>query len=126
MRRRRERGSASVEFALVLPIVLVLTLAVVQVGLVVRDDIVLVSAARAGAREAAVTDDDERVRSAVDSAAAALDVDRIDVTISRAGRGGPADVKLTYPERLRVPFVAWLFPSAITLHAASTMRQEFG
>ena len=34
---RQERGSAAVEFALVVPLVLVLALALVQVGLVARD-----------------------------------------------------------------------------------------
>jgi Flp pilus assembly protein TadG len=39
-----------VEFALVLPILLVVTLAVVQVGLVARDQLMVVQASRAGAR----------------------------------------------------------------------------
>ena len=52
---RNERGSAAVEFALVLPILLLLALALVQVGLLVRDQLILVEAARAGARQAAVT-----------------------------------------------------------------------
>ena len=70
MRFRSEHGSAALEFALVLPLLLVLTLAVVQVGLLVRDDLVLVGAARAGAREAAVSADDGRVRDAVARSAA--------------------------------------------------------
>jgi Flp pilus assembly protein TadG len=43
-----------VELALVLPLVLLLLLGVVQVGLVVRDQILVVHAAREAAREAAV------------------------------------------------------------------------
>ena len=37
----RERGSAAVEFALVLPLVLILALALVQVGLLVKDGLVI-------------------------------------------------------------------------------------
>jgi hypothetical protein len=48
--RRGERGSAALEFAMVLPILLVVTLGLVQAGLFVRDQLVLVEAARAGAR----------------------------------------------------------------------------
>src|SRR5207245_6473239 len=111
-----DRGSASLEFALVLPLLLVLTLAMVQVGLLVRDDLVLVGAARAGAREAAVTSDDTRVREAVDGAAAGLDSNAVRVTVTHSSRGDPAGVSLSYDDPVRVPFVGWLFPSRITLH----------
>ena len=47
-----ERGSAVVEFALLLPIVLLLLLAVVQVGVLTRDRLLLAQSSRAGAREA--------------------------------------------------------------------------
>ena len=51
-------GSASVEFALVLPLVLILGLATLQVALLTKDQLVVQGAARAGAREAAVSTDD--------------------------------------------------------------------
>ena len=60
-----QRGTAAVEFALVLPLVLTITLALLQVGLLVRDRLLVESAARAGARAAAVHDDPALVRSAV-------------------------------------------------------------
>jgi Flp pilus assembly protein TadG len=47
---RSERGTAAVEFALVLPLVLVVALALVQTGLLVRDRLLVEAAARAGAR----------------------------------------------------------------------------
>jgi hypothetical protein len=47
----RERGSAAVEFALLLPILLLLLLAFVQVGVIARDSLVLTQASRAGARD---------------------------------------------------------------------------
>ena len=52
--RRLERGSAVVEFALVLPVLLLLCLALVQVGVLARDQLLLVQAARAGSRQAVV------------------------------------------------------------------------
>ena len=92
MRNRSGRGSAAVEFALVLPILLLLALATVQVGLLVRDDLVLVGAARAGARQAAVSADDGSVRDAVEQGAAGLDPSLLEVGISRSNRGNPATV----------------------------------
>ena len=55
--RRGDEGQAAVELALVLPLVVALLLAVVQVGLIVRDQVLVVHAAREAAREAAVDPD---------------------------------------------------------------------
>ena len=38
----------------------------------------------------------------------------------------PVTVSLTYDDPTSIPAVAWLFPSTMTLHAQTTMRQEFG
>ena len=46
----RERGQATVEFALVLPLIVFALLAILQVGLVARDQIAVVHAAREAAR----------------------------------------------------------------------------
>jgi Flp pilus assembly protein TadG len=51
-RVRHETGSAAVELALVLPLVLMMVLALLQVGLLAKDSLVVVQAAREGAREA--------------------------------------------------------------------------
>ena len=59
-----QRGSAAVEFALVLPLVLVVALALVQTGLLIRDRLLVEAAARAGARAAAVQDDAVAIRAA--------------------------------------------------------------
>ena len=54
----RQRGQATVELALGLPLVLLGVLLVVQVGLVVADQVRVVHAAREGVRAAAVDDRD--------------------------------------------------------------------
>jgi Flp pilus assembly protein TadG len=48
---RDDAGTAAVEFALVLPLLLVVSLALVQVGLLVRDRLLVEEATRAEARE---------------------------------------------------------------------------
>ena len=53
--RPGDRGQATVELALCLPVVLLVLLLLVQVAVVVRDEVTVVHAARAGARAAAVT-----------------------------------------------------------------------
>jgi hypothetical protein len=86
-----------------------------------------VEAARAGAREAAVTDDEPEIRAAIERAAEPLQEEGIESSVDRSGeRGDPVTVSLSYPAPVQVPFVAWLFPEEITLLARATMRQEFG
>jgi len=101
---RSERGSvgsATVEFALVLPLVLVVVLALVQVGLLVRDRLLVEAAG--GARP------------------------RASVETTRVGeRGSPVTVRFLYAESFRVPLVGWLVGSGVTLTAEAAARQEFG
>jgi Flp pilus assembly protein TadG len=123
---RDRRGSAAVEFALVLPIVLTVVLALVQVGLLVRDRLLVEAAVRSGARTAAVDPADDAVREAVLRAAPALDPAGVVVSVARPGvQGEPVTVALSYIDSVRVPFVAWLFPSGVTMRAEATDRQEF-
>jgi Flp pilus assembly protein TadG len=123
--RSNARGSASVEFALVLPLVLVVGLALLQVGLFAKDQLVLQEAARAGARQAAVSHDGESVRDSATAAAATLDRSRIRIAIERApASDGPVTVTVTYDAPIVVPVVRWLFPSHVRLSARATMRQE--
>ena len=62
--RRRQRGSATVEFSLVLPLLFVVALGLIQVGLLARDRLLVEAAARAGARAAAVEADPAEVKGA--------------------------------------------------------------
>jgi hypothetical protein len=118
------RGSAAVELALVLPLALLAALALVQVGLLGKDALVVVQAAREGAREAAVTTDDARVRQAA-LRGGNLPDDRTEVQVARSGTAGdPVTVGVEYRVPLMVPFVEWLFPDEVTLSASATMRQE--
>ena len=124
--RIRERGSAAVEFALVLPILLLLLLALVQVGVIARDSLVLTQASRAGAREAAVQGTKDAVDAAVRAAAVGLDPDRLSVVATWSGaRGAPVTVDVAYEAPVASLLAGWLLPSSVSLRASATMRQEF-
>jgi Flp pilus assembly protein TadG len=125
--RSSTRGSAAVEFALVLPLLLVVGLALLQVGLLTKDQLIVQEAARAGARQAAVSRDDGSVREAVSEAAGGLDLSLLTTVIARDDSpAGPATVTVTYDAPIAVPMVRWLFPSVVRLSARATMRQEGG
>jgi len=124
---RSERGTAAVEFALVLPLVLVVALALVQTGLLVRDRLLVEAAARAGARAAAVQEDPAAIRSAALAAAPSLDEGAVDLAVTRDGsRGDPVTVSLRYLASIRVPFVDWLFGDSVGMTTTTAARQEFG
>ena len=124
---RTERGTAAVEFALVLPLLLVVALALVQTGLLVRDRLLVEAAARAGARAAAVQEDPAAIRSAALAAAPSLDEVAVDLAVTRDGaRGDPVTVSLRYLASIRVPFVDWLFGDSVGMTTTTAARQEFG
>lgn len=124
-RRGSERGSAVVEFALVLPLLLLVCLTLVQIGVLARDQLLLVQAARAGARQAAVDSDEGAVRTVV-LEAAPLDPTRVDVTVERTGgRGEPVRVTVGYDATIAFPLAGLFLPGMVRLDAAATMRQEF-
>jgi len=125
--RWSERGTAAVEFALVLPLVLVVALALVQTGLLVRDRLLVEAVARAGARAAAVQEDPSAIRSAALAATPSLDEGAVDLDVTREGvRGEPVTVSVRYLASVRVPFVVWLFGDSVGMTTSTTARQEFG
>lgn len=107
-----------------LPLALLVSLAVVQVGLITRDAAVVALAAREGSREAAVNTDDASVRDAA-LRSGDLSSERTDVEVEREGSvGDPVTVSVRYQAPLVVPFIGWLFPEDVQLSAEATMRQE--
>jgi uncharacterized membrane protein len=120
---RCERGQATVEAALVLPLVVLLLLAVVQVGLLVRAEVLVTHAAREAARAAAVDSDPQ---AAARAAALATTLDAHRMTVHVDGRNGPGSrvrVDVTYTAPTDVPLVGGLIGD-VTLHISTTMRVE--
>jgi Flp pilus assembly protein TadG len=100
-----------------------LLLVVVQVGLVVRDQILLTHAAREGARAAAV---DAAPGAALTAARAAGGLDPARLAVEVTGRGGPGtrvQVVATYDEPDDLPLVG-RFLGDLRLRAEATMRVE--
>jgi hypothetical protein len=115
----RERGQATVEFAFVLPLLVLAALAIVQVALVVRDQLGVVHAAREAARAASVEPDPgEAVRAAHRTLPGAT----VDVG-NRPKVGGEISVTVHYTSITDLPLVGLLFPDP-DLHATSVMRVE--
>lgn len=122
-RRRSEAGQAVVELALTIPLVVLLLLAIVQVGLVIRDQILVVHASREAARAAAVDPDPEAPRRAA-VGSSALDSGRIHLDISNRGApGSTLRVVVRYSAPTEVPLVGALLPD-VQLRAVTAIRVE--
>jgi hypothetical protein len=119
-RRSREGGQAAVELALALPLVALLLLAVVQVALVVRDQVLTVHAAREGARAAAVDPRPGEARRAA-LVGSGLPAAGLDVDLEASGER--VEVRVRYRTRTDLPLVGPLIPD-LSLHAKAAMRAE--
>jgi Flp pilus assembly pilin Flp len=122
-RRRGESGQATVELALVLPLVALFLLAVVQVALVARDTILVVHAAREAVREAAVDPSRAGARRAAE-VGSGLSGPRLAVDVVRRGApGGQVEVRVTYRAPTDVPLIGKLVPD-VELSTRAIMRVE--
>lgn len=119
-----ERGQASAEFALVLPLVVVVCLAVVQVAVVARRDVLIAHAAREAARAAAVEPEPEAAIAAARAAAtrsSPLDPSRITVIVHRLD--DMVEVIVQYDDPTDVAVVGRLV-GPVRLQERVTMRRE--
>jgi hypothetical protein len=122
-RAAAEAGQATVELALVLPLVCLLLLAVVQVALVARDAVLVVHAAREAVREAAVTAAREAARRSAE-AGSGLTGPRLTVVVTRRDPpGGQVHVAVHYRAPTDVPLIGPIVPD-IRLSSTATMRVE--
>ncbi len=121
-REGSQSGQSTVEFAVLLPVLLLAVLVVVQGGLVVREQLLVQHAAREAARVAAVSDSVAETRDAA-VRAGPLDPARLEVRRSARRPGQPVRVTVDYHVRGAVPIVGPVL-KRFTLSASVTMRAE--
>ena len=116
---RNEKGASAVEFALVLPIFVMLVFGIFQFGIAFNNWIAITHAAREGARLAVVGQyDEQRV---IDSAPS-VDIQSISVSGQDGAVGDPVTVTVTGNVlNINIPFVNnW----PVTLKSTAVMRLE--
>ena len=128
MTRRRvrlggDRGQASVELALLLPLRVLLLLVILQVGLLGRDLVLVTHASREAAR-AAATDPDPGAATAAARSAGGLDPERMSVAVAgRGATGSRVRVTVTYRAGTDVPLIGG-FLGDRTIRSSTSMRVE--
>ncbi|HLM06780.1 MAG TPA: TadE/TadG family type IV pilus assembly protein [Blastococcus sp.] len=125
-RLRNERGASAVEFAFIVPLLIVLVLGIAEFGHAFQVQGTLSAAAREGVRAMALRNSPSEARSVAKNAAASLDPGLTDaqITITPAScpttNGGSTSVRLTinYP----MPFLTGFFGSGVDLSGTGVMR----
>lgn len=122
-----ESGQSLVEFALVLPILLLILIGIIDFGKVFSTELVIEGAALDAARYASVGATDAQVNQVIQQDCATLQISQLTVTIapSQSNRvsGQPVVVTISYPVNLDLPLTAFL-PNPLIVHAATAMRVE--
>jgi Flp pilus assembly protein TadG len=123
---REERGATAVEFAMIVPLLLVLVLGIAEFGHAFQVQGTLSAAAREGARVMALQNDQAAARTAVRNAAPTLDpaITNAQIAVTPAAcpatTTGTANVRVTidYP----MPFLTDFFGASIELSGTGVMR----
>jgi Flp pilus assembly protein TadG len=117
--RERNRGQATVELALCLPLLCLLLLGVLQVGVVVRDQLAVQLAAREAARAASVAADPIAAGTAAALAAAALRPLSVTIVVT----GSDVTASVSYRSITDIGLIGPLVAD-ITVTASATMQLE--
>ena len=135
--RRLIRGQALVEFAIVIPLLLLLMIGLINLGVIINAQIILTQAVWEGARTGATLDPfigegDSEIQGAVQASLSglsypsAVQIEIIPDESARSAmswpkpRGEALQVRLAYPFQISLPI-----PIDITLGAEATSRMEY-
>ena len=125
-RMRSERGATAVEFAMIMPLLIVLVIGIAEFGRAFQVQGTLSAAAREGVRLMALQNDPAAARAAVRNAAASLDpgVTDAQIAITPAScpvlNSGSTSVRLTI--RYPMPYLTGFFGTGINLTGTGAMR----
>ena len=124
---RSEGGQTLVEFALVLPVLVLLLVAIVELGLILNTYVEVTDAARVGARKASILREDgsgiTQAIAAAKQSTSSLDESQlgVEVTTQPWPKGTPIEVRVTYPVSIDIlGFVV----NSFELEAKATARSQ--
>jgi hypothetical protein len=118
-RRRDDRGAVMVEFAIILPLLLMLVVGIIEFGRAYNIQVSIQAAAREGARELALRKSAAEVDARVIGAAPSVTIDSVTQTPCPPTGDGHAKVVITEDYTFGIPFVP-IFTR--TLAATGVMR----
>lgn len=125
-----QKGQALVEFALILPIIILIFFGILESGRIFHSYIVITYAAREGARAGAVGKPDDVIEETIRGAAPLpqaetnLNITKLEPAKSARAPGLPLTVEVSYDMELFTPVFSDFLPNPVTLKSQVTMRLE--
>lgn len=125
---KNQKGQALVEFALILPILLLLVMGILQFGMMLSTYLTIENASREGARKGITGSPDAEIRQIITDTSPSLNASNLSVSITPGdaarNSGDTITVRITYSYQLTVPIISSLFNNSVVLNGQTSMRVE--
>jgi Flp pilus assembly protein TadG len=125
---KKNDGQALVEFAIILPILLLILMGIVEFGMMLNSYLTVRNASREGARTAIVGSSDLEIKNLILTVSPTLNNTDLTVNITPSSgsrkSGDALMVEVKYNYHLTVPIISGIFANVIVLDAQTTMRIE--
>ena len=123
-----DKGQSMVEFAMILPILLLIVVGIIEFGFLFSGYLALSNASREAVRTASLGASDSDAIQRAKDVALTLEPSKMIVTISPAvasrDRGDSVTVAIAYEYDFLTPFMEAIFGSNLQLESEATMRVE--
>lgn len=125
---RNEKGQSLVEFAILLPILLLLLMGILEFGIMLNSYLTINNSAREGARLGIVAGSDLEINQLIATISPNLDSGNIivNITPSEGNRisGGTLTVEVIYNYQVTIPIISNILNDVVVLKAKTSMRIE--
>jgi Flp pilus assembly protein TadG len=125
---KNHKGQSLVEFAIILPLLLLLVIGIIEFGMMLNSYLAINNAAREGARAGIVGSRNDEIQNLILSTSPALDAQNLKITITPSDgsrkSGDTLTVAVTYNYYFTIPILGGIFNNAVPLNAQVSMRIE--
>lgn len=125
---KNEEGQSLVEFAILIPVLMVIIMGIFEFGFILNSYITINSSSREGARLASVGGTDLEIRDKVVDSSPNLDSSNLEIIIlpseGSRNRGDTVTVYINYDYQVKIPLIGAIINNSVELNAETSMRIE--
>lgn len=125
---KNEKGQSLVEFAILLPFILLILLGILEFGIILNSYLTIHNAAREGARLGIVGGSNMEIENLIVEISPNLDAENIivNITPTEGSRkfGGTLTVEVEYNYQVTIPIISNIINNLVVLEAQTSMRIE--
>lgn len=123
-----EKGQSLVEFALIIPVVLLILLGILEFGMMLNSYLTISNASREGARQGAIGSSDSDIQAKIMEISPNLDdmdiLVEITPTEGSRRRGDMVTISITYNYEVINPLISSIINNSVQLKSQTSMRVE--